>query len=141
VALLKTGQYRETACHAAGVSVRVLRDWVTRGEEGDERWSEFAQRVREAESDCEINAVTQILSVDDWRARTWWLERRFPTRWGDAKAASARVEAERETILDALLRSLTNRGLGNAAEEILRDIAGLGADETSNSVAESRQSH
>lgn len=143
VALLRSGQHRATACYAAGVSDRAFRDWVSLGEAGDERWSDFAQRVREAEAECETRAIVQIQAIgeNDWRALAWWLERRFPTRWGDAKAASARVDAERETIFDAMERVLQSRGLGDAAEEILRDIAGVGVGEAARAVVESRAEH
>ena len=57
VALLKAGQSRTAACAAVGIVERTLRNWVARGEEGDERWSAFAQRVREAEAECEARAV------------------------------------------------------------------------------------
>ena len=143
VALLKAGQDRVTACSSVGISERSLREWMTQGERGDERFVEFARRVREAEAECETRAVVQIQvkGKDDWRALAWWLERRFPLRWGDAKAASARVDAERETILDALQRALEARGLGDATEDVLRELAGRGADEASGAIVEPRQSH
>ena len=131
VSLLKAGQSRTAACAAVGIVERTLRNWVTRGEEGDERWSSFAQRVREAESECETRAVVgvQIAGKKDWRALAWWLERRFPLRWGDARGAQAQLQSEREAILDAMVRALQKRGIGDATEDVLRELAEVGSSE------------
>lgn len=132
VQLLKAGQHRSTVCHAVGIGERTLRTWLARADEGDERWTEFARRVREAEAECETRAIVaiQVKGKDDWRAMAWWLERRFPLRWGETRGAQAKLDAEREGMLEALVRVLDRRGLGDAAEEVIRELAGDSGEET-----------
>lgn len=134
VQLLKAGQDRHAACASVGLCARTLRNWLAKGEEGDERWSEFARKVREAEAECETRAVVQIqiAGKKDWRALAWWLERRFPLRWSDAKGAQAQLQGERESMLDALVRTLQKRGLEDATEDVLRELAELGGETAGN---------
>jgi len=126
VQLLKAGQHRSTACQAVGVADRTLRTWLARADEGDERWVDFARRVREAEAECESRAIIaiQLKGKDDWRAMAWWLERRFPLRWGETRGQQAKLDQERESMLETLVRVLEKRGLGEAAEEVVRELAG-----------------
>ena len=135
VQLLKAGQNRQAACAAVGLCDRTLRNWIAKGEDGDERWFAFAKRIREAESECETRAVVQIqiAGKKDWRALAWWLERRFPLRWSDAKGAQAQLQGERESMLDALVKTLQKRGLEHATEDVLRELAELGGEATGNS--------
>ena len=143
VALLKGGHYRSAACAAVGVSDRTFRTWMQKGEDGDVRWAEFAQRVREAETESESRAVVQIQlhGKKDWRALAWWLERRFPTRWGDQKAVAVKLEQERESILDALVKALEKRGHGDAAEDIFRELAEHGGDEAGGAAGSTSSKH
>jgi len=131
LALLGEGQSREAACAAVGIHSGTFRKWIAQGAEGDERWAEFSASVRHAESNVERDIVTKILTHGDkdWRALQWYLERRFPLVWGDTRGANAKLDHERETMLDALSRALEKRGLTDAAEEILRELAeGSGAE-------------
>lgn len=132
IALLRAGQYRSSACAAVGISDRTFRNWLEKGEQGDVRFSELSRKVREAEADAENRVIVQILihGKEDWRALSWWAERRFPNRWGDAKAASIKLEHERENMLDALVKVLERRGIADAAEDIFRELAGVGGEPT-----------
>lgn len=143
LALVKAGQYRSTACAAVGISDRTLRTWLEKGDSGDERWAEFTRKFREAEAETESRAVVQIQihGKKDWRALAWWLERRFPQRWGDLKAATVKIEQERETILDALVKALEKRGLGDAAEEVFGELAASGGGTAGDSAGASTAKH
>lgn len=126
VKLLEEGHYRKVACAAVGISYQAFLNWLAKGEEGDERYVEFQQRVTAAESKLEIDLLNRIVthSLEDWRAASFALERRFPTRWGDAKAVQVKLEAERDAMLDALVKALEKRGLADAAEDVFRELAG-----------------
>jgi transposase len=72
------------AAKSVGVSARSLRRWLHQGDLR-ERVAELrtAQRV-EPDALSEARLVVLILkaSEHDWRASAWWLERRWPERWG-----------------------------------------------------------
>jgi hypothetical protein len=125
VSLLRAGQNRESACAAVGIGTATLRRWLAGAEQGDKRLLRFARLVHEAESDAETRAVAQVQlhGKSDWRALAWWLERRYPKKWGDHKVVTMRVEEEREQMLDVLQRILQQRGLDDVLEEVLRELA------------------
>lgn len=126
LAEIERGASRTAAAAAAGVTDRAVRNWLTRGEAGDERWAEFARKVRKAEGAIEAEAVAMLRAhgEKDWRALAWWLERRFPLQWAEAKGQQAKLDQERESMLETLVRVLEKRGLGEAAEEVVRELAG-----------------
>ena len=125
VAALKAGQQRKSACGAAGISFSTLLRWLTWGAADEKPFAAFALQVHEAEAECEARAVLsiQIQGREDWRALAWYLERRFPLSWSDTKGAQAKLDAEREAMLDGFVRACARRGLGDAAEEVLSELA------------------
>jgi transposase len=74
----------EVAARSVNVSRRTLDRWL--------RQDEFRERVEQArvagpqatDALSEARAVVLILRAaqKDWRASAWWLERRWPERWG-----------------------------------------------------------
>ncbi len=125
VELLRAGQNRESACAAVGIGSATLRRWIASAEHGDKRLARFARQIHEAESEAETRAVAQVQlhGKNDWRALAWWLERRFPKKWGDHRVVTMRVEEEREQMLDILQRTLLRHGRDDLLEEVLRDLA------------------
>jgi hypothetical protein len=75
------------AARSVDVSPRSVRRWM---QEGDlrERVAEIraARRVEPDASAARLEARLAVLilraSEHDWRASAWWLERRYPERWG-----------------------------------------------------------
>jgi transposase-like protein len=89
--LVRRGAYRETACAAAGVSPRTLRQWLRRAGEGgphSARYRKFADALDKAEAEAEMVTAAAILRAGqgDWRALAWILERRGPQRWSPKHA-------------------------------------------------------
>ncbi len=82
--LLRAGNFRETACAAAGVDARSLRNWLKRGAAGEEPFRKFSEDLDEAEAAAEGTLVVKIQkgALEDWRAAAWLLERRGSKRWG-----------------------------------------------------------
>ena len=84
--LLAQGVPVKLAASATNVSPRSVRRWLT---EGDlrERVAEVraAERTPTDEATAEARAVVLLLRSGDWRASAWWLERRWPERWGAAR--------------------------------------------------------
>lgn len=75
VEMLRAGNWRETACKAAGITSNTLRNWL----EADE---EFRAAVDKAEAEDEANRVAHIAAEKEWKAQGWLLEKRYPQRWG-----------------------------------------------------------
>lgn len=125
VAALKAGQHRKAACAAAGIGASTLQRWLTQGAAGEEPYAALTLQINEVEAECEARAVLsiQIQGREDWRALAWYLERRFPLSWGDTKGAQAKLDAEREAMLDLFVRACARRGLSDAAEEVLSELS------------------
>jgi transposase len=82
--LLAHGVPVGVAAKSVGVSARTLRRWLA---EGDlrERIAEIrsARRTGDgAASEARMVVLLLKASEHDWRASAWWLERRWPERWG-----------------------------------------------------------
>jgi transposase len=81
---IRAGSYAEPACRAAGIAESTFYRWLQRGEaEGRGVYADFAQAVRRAEAEAEVNAVEFVEAQmhKDWRAAIAFLERRHPSRW------------------------------------------------------------
>jgi transposase len=85
--MLAQGVPVKIAAAATNVSARSVRRWL---HEGDLR--ERVVEVRAAErvdADATSGARLVVLLLraaqTDWRASAWWLERRYPERWGAAR--------------------------------------------------------
>lgn len=113
VQLLRDGNWREHACAAVGIDARTLRTWLARETEG-EPFASFALAIREAEAAAETDAVSALRSLgsDDWRALAWWLERRFPGRWGESLKVQVEkhLDDARGELLAALERACAGHG-------------------------------
>ena len=73
-----------TACQLEGIGARTLYDWRERGKLGQEPFASFEQDLAIAVARAEATAVQFIATAaaDNWKANAWWLERRFPKRYG-----------------------------------------------------------
>lgn len=130
IELVRQGSFREAACAAVGVTPKSLRTWLQLADQGDERYVEFARKLREAEAHVENDCVFTIKSLgsDDWRALAWYLEKRFPNRFGDMRVAKVQLEREREALFEALHAALTELGMEDAIEHVLRNVAERGEE-------------
>lgn len=91
--LIGAGNYRETAAEFAGIGRATLYRWLKRGEvaaaadepdPADATYRDFYQAVVAAERQVEVLSLAKVRAAADqhWQAAAWWLERRFPERWG-----------------------------------------------------------
>lgn len=79
---ISAGQTWKLAAQYAGISERTLHDWRERGEEGDEPYASFLQRLKRAEGVAALESIREIRTgALQWQARAWFLERRFPEEW------------------------------------------------------------
>lgn len=81
---IRAGNYIKVACQAVGISHTAYFDWIKKGEEGIEPYDEFLYAVKKAEGEAHVNYVAIIASQapTQWQAAAWWLERKFPDKWG-----------------------------------------------------------
>lgn len=103
---IRAGNYRRPACKFAGITDRVLRMWLERGEkQPGSVYGAFARELHAAEEMAEIRAVGFIAAAarNDWKAAGWYLERKFPKRWGrrDARALTVSGVGGGPVALDA----------------------------------------
>jgi transposase len=83
---LARGNYITTACQASGISFEGFRHWRARWESGDPlamEFDDFFASIEKAISVGEMTALDRLgHGAPGWQAQAWFLERRFPQRWG-----------------------------------------------------------
>ena len=87
--LANNGNYDYVIAGAIGIGRRTFYTWLKRGEEDYERgvsslYRQFYEAMEESRSFAETEAVKGILEAGkkQWQALAWFLERRYPERWG-----------------------------------------------------------
>lgn len=117
--MIRSGAYAEQAARAAGIAPSTYYSWLERGEGGERPFSEFSEAVKTAEAQAEQQRVEHIQDAADagtWQAAAWWLERRFPGRWGRRSAEPpARSPAVSEYDLDAEVDRLLEQAVAAGA--------------------------
>lgn len=122
-ASLREGNYLETAAGAAGIHRNTLRNWIVRGEKGEEPFAEFLGAVKMAEDAGEKLLLSEIRQgVDAWQARSWIMERRWPNKWGGRVRMT--INDEREHLLSKVQRD-------PELHQRLRDVIGEGDSQAS----------
>lgn len=109
---IRDGMTYADAAVMAGIGYSTFRDWMRRGEEGEEPFFEFMVAAEQAALDWKASAIKGIAAAGtgakaDWRASAFLLERRHPDQYGRGDSqtrivATLRTEAER--VRDAILR-------------------------------------
>lgn len=90
---IRMGNYRESSCNYAGISVSTFYAWLDKGKKQNKgEFVEFLEAVTHAEAEAEVRMIAQWQAQipGDWRAARDFLARRFPERWG----LKARVEVD-----------------------------------------------
>lgn len=88
-ALLISGCFRSVACRTLNLHPRTLRRWLKAGAKYPTGiYGNFARAVVSAEAEAEAKAVAEVLAAGrgDPKYLCWWLERKFPHRWGRDRA-------------------------------------------------------
>jgi len=84
--LIAGGNYASTVFQMLGIGESTWYEWLQRGREGARKsiYTEFAEAIKKAESAAELRAVSGIMAAGrrNWTAYAWYLERKFPDRWG-----------------------------------------------------------
>jgi len=93
---IRVGNDKKVACALAGISETTLYRWLElskkRGARAELR--EFRESLERAEAEAEVLKVSRIAQAADngrWQAAAWWLERKYPERWGQQTKIRAEV--------------------------------------------------
>ncbi|MBI05356.1 MAG: hypothetical protein CMM54_00075 [Rhodospirillaceae bacterium] len=117
----------KTAARAAGVTYNTLRNWMQRGEKGDEPYALFKEEVEEAQAVCEAQLVGIIKSAavqesgGEWRAALALLSRKFPERWSEKRQLEVSSPEQTSTQLVAGMFAQVQAHLGISTEEAEND--------------------
>lgn len=117
---IREGNYREVAAQWAGVAPETLYRWLSRDREP---YRQFRHALLEAEQAAEIRMVARIMKMaeKDPNHAKWWLERKFPDRWGRRPTPSLE---DKKKIVEELLSGLSEKAR-RQVYEILADAEGL----------------
>lgn len=122
VEAIRAGNFREVAAQWVGVSPANLSRWMTRP---GEPYETFRQAVLEAEQLAEIDAVALIMKAakGDAKHAQWWLERKFPSRWG-RKDRHELTGADGGRIEHGVSVEVDAEALCDRIEALARELAG-----------------
>jgi transposase len=85
-AAIAAGNYLEVAAAHGGIVYGTLNTWMRKGAAANSgQYREFYEAVKRAEADAEMLRIARISkagSEGNWQADAWYLERRYPDRWG-----------------------------------------------------------
>jgi len=104
---IRMGNYLDTACQFAGISLKQFDEWYRLGEEGHKKYVKLYEEVNKAEREAEYRIVEMWYNhlKNDWRACRAFLERRFPDRWGERNTSV--LEGGNKPIVIKLLGNAT----------------------------------
>jgi transposase len=96
---ISQGNYFDTSCKLVGIDYSTFRAWILKGEEdGRGKFHDFSESIKRAEAEAEAKRVEMILKAGslggDWKANAWYLERKYPERWGRVDRLEAHVKNE-----------------------------------------------
>ncbi len=125
VAALRLGLSRSAAAGVGGIAARTMREWLARGEKGEEPFDAFLEAVEVAEGKAQARITGGLIkaAVADPRVAMWLLERRYPAEWArrtvevqDVSISSGMVSAEQLQEAAARLEERLGTTAGEASE-------------------------
>ena len=107
------GNFRYVAARRFLIGKRTFQTWMKLGRDyPDGLYGTFRRLVLESEAEAERLAVLSVYRVgreDDPKYLTWWLERKFPQRWGRFRGELGELK-RKIAELEALLTRETAAG-------------------------------
>ncbi len=99
----------------AGISKQTFYTWLERGRKAKTGpFADFVDAIEKAQADAEARNVALIAKAAQdgtWTAAAWWLERKYPERWG-------RKERVEHTGKDGKDITITVRRVSNASPDV-----------------------
>lgn len=98
-----------TSCMQEGIGRATFYDWKARAKVGEEPFATFFRAVDQALARSEVAVMQSVVAAarENWKAGAWWLERRFPKRYGQRqhvkleKAPGEMTDAELDAAIAA----------------------------------------
>lgn len=94
---IEKGNTREMAARSAKIAESTLYSWLRRGRAGESPFAEFSENLKKAEAHAEgesVGIIREAASKGTWQAAAWFLERRYPKRWGAKREAPEKVSMQ-----------------------------------------------
>lgn len=94
---IAAGNYHEVACSLAGISPATFYNWMKKGEQAKSgQFLEFLEAIKKAEAIAEAKRIQMITEASEtnWQAAAWYLERRYPDRWGKQSKHDVNMNGE-----------------------------------------------
>jgi transposase len=95
------GNFRHIAARGAGVPLRTFWNWCKQGKKYPEGiYGTLLQSLQEAEKSAEIAVVRAVMEAakSDPKCGQWWLERKFPQRWGRNRVEITDLKARMDVV-------------------------------------------
>lgn len=109
--LVKDGNYISTACGAVGITIQTYDNWKRWGREDNngrefhELYKEFYERLSKAESYAEgefLGIIKDAAKAGTWQAAAWYLERKYPEKWGRRERFDGNINIKKKTDVEHL---------------------------------------
>ena len=125
---LRYGAFIDQACDLVGISRTTFYAWRKAAEAGtDPNAERFMRNVRIASACAEYEAQGHVFHEfhlrGNWKAAAWWLQHRYPERWG-GKVPNPAIDAESLATLKAAAETVQDIGPAR-----LQALAALDTDE------------
>jgi hypothetical protein len=94
---IAAGNYHEVACSLAGISTSTFYSWMKKGEQAKSgQFLDFREAIKKAEAIAEAKRIQMITEASEtnWQAAAWYLERRYPDRWGKQNKHDVNMNGE-----------------------------------------------
>lgn len=132
VGYIEAGNYLETAAALAGVNPSTVRRWLRKGRRAKSGLHyDFCTAVRKAEGHAEQESINRIRAAAGrgvWVADAWYLERKFPQRWGRWDRVTNDPRPQPKAVRKAIETKSVRDALDEAARqlELASDASGDG---------------
>jgi hypothetical protein len=133
--LIKLGNYTTTVCQYLGIDQTTWYRWIREGKTARSGLKkQFYQTIKESEAHAEIRnvGILQKAVNDDWHAASWYLERKFPERWGRRDRIDANLNHQGEIRHKVDLSLLSDKEL-DSLETIARKLTDSDGDQSGES--------
>lgn len=79
---VRNGSFYKDAAILSGITTKTFHEWRNKGEADEKEGkttlhSDFLHSLRQAEAIAKAEAIRYIQRSDDWKARAWYLERKY----------------------------------------------------------------
>ena len=100
---IENGSYQKVAARKCGVGESTFYAWMEKAEAGvGGQFQELMEAVKNASAVAESRAIQTILADDSWQSKAWYLERRFPERWGRKDRLEAHHTKEPKVVFQTI---------------------------------------